>query len=339
MREQRRRAARGKIPKPPGRPRHPQEERDRVRGLVAAQRKLQGHETGLGPILEALRKGDRTISPYLVAEALRDLKRAGRSEAQKAIEEVRVSHEIQARDAVWGEDTTHLGRLEDGSKVEAEVIKDVGTLETVGLSVGDVPCATDVRALMARTALERSGWPLVWMGDLGSINRDLDFVADLARQRVVHVLSRVHTPTDNGATEHQHRELKDESGLGKGVRLSAHDEARARLEAARERLDGHRLRRTKGWRTARELGRTLPRADRLVDRAAFYAAACAAMEEAARGLTDLRAWLAARRQALFATLVSFGLATRHVGPRPRVRPGPPPCTATPDRVESPRACA
>ena len=99
-------------------------------------------------------------------------------------------------------------------------------------------------------------------------------------------------------------------------------------DAARRTLDGGRLRATKGWRTAAQLAAELPRADQVVDRARFYAAACRAMEDAAHGLTGKRAVLKARREALFATVVTFELATRHVGRRPRERPGPPPCNGT-----------
>jgi transposase InsO family protein len=228
MRVLRAEGLRGYVPAPVGRPRTPEAQRARVRDLVLTQRELQGKEAGWRPIHRALAQAEPGISKTLVQAELSALKRAGRGKRRRAIEAVRASHEIVARDAVWGEDTTHLGQEEDGTKVEAEVIKDVATLETVGLSVGAVPTAADVRALLLQTAAERGGWPLVRLGDHGSINRDAGLQAMLAAEQVVHLLSRVHTPTDNGATEHQHRELKGESGLGKGVRTSP-EEARSRL--------------------------------------------------------------------------------------------------------------
>ena len=339
MRTLRRRAAAGERPEPVGRPQKTAAERARVRALVAGQRDLQGLTAGSRPILEALREQEPRISQMLVEQELAALKREDEARAQAEIEAERVSHEILARDAVWGEDTTHLARVGvRGRNVEAEVVKDLGTLETAGFSVGWVPSAKDALALLERIAEERGGWPLVWMADQGSINREQGLCARLEHERVVHLLSRVHTPTDNGATEHQHGELKAESGLGRGVVVASPQEAEERLAAARTTLDQHRLRATKDWRTAAELARDLPRADRVVDREAFYAAACSAMEDAARGLTQKRAVLAARRVALFQTLVRFGLAARHVGKRPRVRPGPPPCNAARDRVECPGAC-
>jgi hypothetical protein len=106
-----------------------------------------------------------------------------------------------------------------------------------------------------------------------------------------------------------------------------------RAEAARDVLDHGRRRATLGWRTAAEVGATVPRADALVDPAAFHAAACTAMQDAGRGPTTTRAVQRARRDACFATLVAFGVATRHVGPRPRTRPGPTPCSASRTEVE------
>jgi transposase InsO family protein len=333
MRALRAEGVRGYEPQAVGRPRTPAAERVRVCQLVCAQRERQGTEAGWRPIHAALADREPTISKTVVQSELSALKRAARGERRRSLEAVREGHEIVAREAVWGEDTTHLGREGGGAKVEAEVIKDLGTLETVGLSVGGVPTVQDVQALLVQTAAQRGGYPLVWMADQGSINRSADVRELLARERVVHLLSRVHTPTDNGSTEHQHRELKEEGQLGKGVALESEDEARRRMERARETLDGGRLRATKGWRTARQLAVDLPRATDLVDRDAFYRAASSAMDEAALGLTKARAVLQARRKALFGLLERFGLVTRSVGPRPRQRPGPPRCGARRTDVE------
>jgi transposase InsO family protein len=333
MRALRAEGMRGHEPRPPGRPRMPEVVRARVRTLVCAERERQGREAGWRPIYEALSRVEPTVSRMLVQEELSALKRAERSRRRHALEAHRTSYEIVARDAVWGEDTTHLGRAGDGAKVEGEVIKDLGTVETVGVAVGGVPTSQTVTALLARTAEERGGYPLVWMADQGSINRSEEVRDLLEREQVVHLLSRVHTPTDNAATEHQHRELKGEGGLGRGVILESPEGARVRMERARRVLDGGRLRATRGWRTARELGAQLPRAAEQVDRAVFYEAACRAMEEAVQGLTERREVLQARRRALFGQLVRFRLALPHVGRRPRERPGPPGCAAPRADVE------
>lgn len=338
LRALRARAARAEEVPLPGRPRIGACERARIRARVEEQRKQQGRTAGARPILAALREQDPATSRYLVDEAVRDLKREERAQVQREHEARRVSLELQARDAVWGQDTTHLGRGAGGSKVEAEVIKDLGTLQTVGLSVGAAPTATDVVALLKQAARERGGLPLVHLSDHGSIYGATEVVELLKREQVVHLRSRVHTPQDNGATEHQHAELKGESGLGKGARLSA-QEAHVRIQAARTRLDGCRRRATKGWRTAEQLGRELTRADARVNRSAFYSAACSAMDKAEQGLSTCRARLKARRDALYASLEAFGLATRHVGRRPRERPGPVACNASNTQLQCPHARA
>ena len=66
---------------------------------------------------------------------------------------------------------------------------------------------------------------------------------------VVPLYNLPRTPQHNAAAEHGMRELKEESLLGKGVLRDARG-ARARLVAARDKLDGKRLRATLGWWTA-----------------------------------------------------------------------------------------
>ena len=338
-RKQGRRVEWGESPARPGRPSLSAEARARVRALVEAERVVQGSTAGWRPIFAGVRRVDPKASRMLVEQELSALKRAERASEDRERAEQRKSLEVQARDALWGGDTTHLGRDAQGEKVEGEVLKDLGTQETVGLSVGGVPSSQDALAAFTRAAEERGGPPLVVMHDRGSIYRTPQYEAVLEREMVVHLFSRVHTPQDNAATEHQHAEIKGEAGLGRGVRLGTAGEADARAQRARRTLDEGRLRATLGWRTAAQVGRELPRADALVDRATFYREACAAMDAAALGLTCLRAVLHARREALFATLERFGLARRHVGRRPRVRPGPGACSAPGPGVECPGAQA
>jgi len=141
---------------------------------------------------------------------------------------------------------------------------------------------------------------------------------ELEDQRVIQLLSRVHTPTDNAATEHAHAEVKAEAGLGKGVVLKDHVEAVLRLSPAIRRLDTCRPRASRGWHTPAELDRMLPRGDQHVDRGEFYERARAAMKAAVLGLDDPAAARKAEREAVLTTLCEFGLARRHVGRRPRV---------------------
>lgn len=337
LRTLRRRVQRDKWLGRPGRPPVPATERARVRALLEAERERQGRTAGAPALGRALTAAGHRFSRMVLEQELAALKAAQRRVARQAHEARRQGLEVHHRDTVWGEDTTHLGRLADGTKVEGEVLKDLATRETVGVSVGGVPTARDVLELLEQAAGERGGWPLVWMADRGAINREGALAARLTQERVVHLLSRPHTPTDNAATERQHRDLKEEAGLGKGTAVCCVEHAAAAVRAARQRLDEHRLRATLGWRTAAQVGHTLPRGDGAVDRDAFYGAATRAMQAAEDGLRTERARARARRKAVFDTLARFGLATRPVGPRPRVRPGPGACNAPAAGVQCPGA--
>ncbi len=150
---------------------------------------------------------------------------------------------------------------------------------------------------------------------------------------VIHLLSRVHTPTDNPAAENKNREIKREGGLGSGVRLESLEDGAARLEPARRRIDGGRLRASRGWKTAAALDRERPRADTIVTRATFYAEARSAMAEAVRGLTKPRAIRRAEQNAVWRVLEKHGLARTRVGARAPPPARGCPCCATPGWVE------
>jgi hypothetical protein len=152
-------------------------------------------------------------------------------------------------------------------------------------------------------------------------------------EQVIHLRARVHTPTDNPVAEHKNRELKEESGLGKGVRLPDHADAAARLGTARRRIDQGRLRASRGRRTAAELDRDRPRATSLVSRALFYAEARSAMREAVLGLGDPKDIRRAEQEVIWTTLERHGLARRDVGLRRTPCPRLAPCCAGSETLE------
>jgi hypothetical protein len=324
MRALRQRAAAGTLPKRPGRPRKSDEERAQVRALVTAARATQGVGTGGKTLHKALKDAHPKLSRMLVEQELAAQRRHARAEKQRAIEDAREGLEVLGKDTAWGEDTTHEGRLPDGSESTGELIRDRATLATVSLAVGPPPTADDVLAGLRRAALERGGWPLVIQVDNGSIYLAALVRGELEAQRVIVLRSRVHTPTDNAATEHGHAEFKAETGLGKGVVLSSHAEAASRTAIARARLDHGRPRPSRGGCTAAVLDQIVPRGDAVVDREQFYARARAAIEAAVLGVEDPDAARLAEREAIFTTLCEFGLARRHVGRRPRLGPIPMP---------------
>jgi hypothetical protein len=212
------------------------------------------------------------------------------------------------RDAVWAQDATHLGRLKDGSKVEAEGARDRATLRTVILAVGAPATGEDLVARLEEARRERGGLPLVWQSDRGSANRSRSVRAYLEENQVIHLLSRVHTPTDNPVAEHAHGEYQGETGLGDGVALACVGEATGALDAARRRLDEARLRASLGFRTAAEADAALPRADAQVDRARFYDRARSAMERAGLGHEKARDAQKAEQDAVWTVLEEHGLA-------------------------------
>jgi hypothetical protein len=329
VRTQRRRAEKAVAARGPGRPRIPDCERARVSALVRAQLDRQGWRTGHRPILAALRREEKDLSEALVREATAALKKDVRSRLVGEIEERREGHEVCAKDAVWAEDATHLGRLQDAAEVSGEVITDRGTLSTVSLSVGPPPDGPAVVEDLDRAARLRGGWPLVLQHDRASIYAFGPVRERLARERTIALISRAHRPTDNPVAERQNRELKEESGLGKGVVLEGDEEAAALLEPAAGRLQV-RLRATRGYKSPDELDREWPRADAIVDRARFYEEACSAMKEAVLGLADAEEIQKAQQDAVWRTLRKHGLARLHVGRRRspcRNRPPVAPATA------------
>jgi hypothetical protein len=200
--------------------------------------------------------------------------------------------------------------------VSAEAVKDVATMRTLDLPVSSrATSGADVIAMLK--ALEARGrLPLVWSTDNGSCYCGADVETWLAEHRVVHLLSLPYTPQHNAWVERCHGELKAEACLGQGVVLDSVQEAEARLLAARERLDGHRLRSRLGARTAVDVDSTLESWEGAVDRRSFYAAVCSAREQAVLGVIGARARRRAEREAVFTTLELYGLVTRTRGGAP-----------------------
>lgn len=248
------------------------------------------------------------------------------------LEEKRETHDVAARDAVWAQAVTNLGSTEDGSEVQGEGGMDRVTLATVSASAGVPATGAEIVAGLARMAGERGGLPLVWETDNGPAYANCEVQPWLEARFVIWLRCRPHVPTDNPVAEHKNRELKEERGLGKGVVLASVAESHGRFTTAARWLDHGRHRATRGWFTVGQLDAGKARADVRVDRRTFYRAACAAREGAVLGLTDAEKIRQAEQRATWATLESFGPATRVVGPRPRVRPAPTPCRAAEDLV-------
>jgi hypothetical protein len=298
-----------------GRPRTSEEERARVRGLVSEELERQGRTAGWRPILHALRARGERVSTMLVQQELARLKEAARTRQRATLEPLRQGHEVLAREALWAQDATHLGRDGAGGAFEAEVARDRATTSTVIVSAGRPATGEDLVGLLGAARLERGGLPLVWQSDNGPAYRSEVLACYLTANLVVHLRSRVRTPTDNPAAEHANGELKAESGLGQGRIPGGATEAQRLLEEARARLDHNRPRASRAFATAQELDQRLPRAEALVSRARFYAQARAAIERAVLGIEGERARRKAEQEAIWNVLEMHGLARRVQGTR------------------------
>jgi hypothetical protein len=243
----------------------------------------------------------------LVQRTLSALKATERREGRLRASRARVSHDVLARDAIWTLDATALGRVGE-ARILGEVLRDPAPPKTLRSRIGPAATAAQVIELLEQAARERGGLPLALQTDNGPAYTSKELAAYLEAHRVVHLRSRVHTPTDNPSEEHGIGELKAESGLDADVRCASHEDLRARLAHARLCLDEGRLRASRGWRTAAEVDAALARADALVDRRTFHEACRRAVETAVLGPTTARARRAAERLAIWTTLETFGLA-------------------------------
>jgi hypothetical protein len=226
-----------------------------------------------------------------------------------------VSVHVHARDVLWAQDATQVGRTPRGP-VQAEVVRDAATTRIAALDVGAPACARAVIALLEQTARERGGLPLVHSADNGAPYRSAALVRFCEAQQVILLRNVPHVPQHNAVVERAHGELKAESGLASDRPLRDAEEARARLETARELLDHGCCRTSRGGHTAAQLDALLPRGDDLVRREVFYAAARANISRAVLSAANSRARRLAEREAIHATLEDFGLIHRTRGGRP-----------------------
>jgi transposase InsO family protein len=300
---------------------------------VARAWKRQGRSAGRERVLDELEHMGVSVPVTIVRELLRALKARWRrvQERRRAAERVHVA--VHARDALWSQDASHLGR-DQHDKVEALAVKDVAALAVVGTSVGGPATGEGVLALLQRAELVRGTLPLVLGMDNGPANRDAKLQAWLRRRRVIVLWNVPRTPQHNAPIESFFGELKLElDALGElQVRFADPSQGpRSLSEAGAKtkkqhfgvcvprlvaRLNAQRVRPSRGGFTADELDRLLPRAEDLVDRARFYDSACAAIERAVQGITNARARQRAEREAIWRTLEEFGLVTRTRGRRP-----------------------
>jgi hypothetical protein len=289
---------------------------------VARAWQSQGFSSGLPRISEVLERLGLKIPVSIVRELLRELKARRKRYLERRRAQERQHVKVHARDAMWSQDATHMGRDLHADKIEALEVKDVATTSSIEPSIGGVATGADVLALLVRAKLVRGTLPLVLAMDNGPANRNELVCSYLRAERVIVLWNVPYTPEHNAWIESQHGELKLElEALGaleasypsSGPTLRSHLGKRVSRVV---RVLNARVRPSRGGCTAAQLDSSLPRAEDLVDRDRFYDTACAAIRNAVLGIDDVRARRRAEREAILCTLEQFGLVTRTRGRRP-----------------------
>jgi transposase InsO family protein len=292
-----------------GRPVYTEAQRQHAMWKVGRELRRQGYP-GWRAVSHALHGGvpDRLIQFYV-----REFKKKRIDRKKGRISRHRVKVEVLARDVIWGQDGTHVGRDEKTS-VESQVLRDRGSLSVIGIQTGESASHEDVLVLLELVAKARSGYPLVWSRDNGSMYAHEEVTRHMEAQQVIELRSLPRTPQHNGATEITMRELKDTAELGKGCSVTPAN-AHAKLTKAKEALNKNRVRSSKGLKTSDELDEKLPSAGD-VDRTKFYQKCQERMKQAVASKKTIRAGRLAEREAIFQTLEEYGLIKRTRGGKP-----------------------
>lgn len=296
-------------PRRMGRPPMGALDRWRAHLKVAREWKKQGHGSGWRPIAEQL---DGCVGTRQVQASLKRLKANRRRWLRRLLEKGGMKTTVLATNTIWAQDATHLGRLDDRTAVEADLVKDRGSLQTLGLSVGSSATGEDVILLLKTIKEKKGGLPLVLQTDNGSAYCSAEVEDLLAREKVVHLKSRVRQPTDNGAAERGIRELKEEAGLGRGVHIPHNHQAGLLLATAAAKLNHHRRRGSKGYRTSNEMAKNLTSWYKRINRGRFYHEACEAIRKAEEGMEKRRARQAGN-EAVLLLLERHGMIKRSRG--------------------------
>jgi transposase InsO family protein len=211
------------------------------------------------------------------------------------------------------QDSSQVGRR-SRLKVMAEALQEAASLKYLELKVC-APVTSQTVLRMLQDLKAKGLLPLVWQTDNGKVYLSRDVQDFLAREKIIHLPSRFHTPTDNAGMEKAFRNLKEEARIASG--LPWDQDAARRLDLARERLDQGRLKRSLGYRTSQNAQAALPHWSGMVSRDEIFQAVQKGLAAArARGGTA-RQVRTAEREAILGTLEAFGLVQRLRGPQDR----------------------
>lgn len=300
-------------PKRVGRPPlYTREMRRQTLRIVIREMKRQGRRIGWQTIVRSLGKG--AVRTRLLQATLKRVKARLKKRMRMRIKNRSMSVTVNAVDAVWTQDGTHLGR-EGGRAVKAQVVMDRASTQKVSSAVLNHAKARDVLEQFELTRSVTGRIPLVWQIDNDPIYHEGAVAAYLEREKIVALYSRTYTPTDNGAAEAGMRDLKGISGLGKGVKLKGVIETAVQHGDSLVKLNKNRPRASRGYLTANALCETLPPWYNFVDRDRFYQEACKEQESAVQGKEGNEA-RQTKRLAVYMVMARHGLVTITRGGKP-----------------------
>jgi len=287
-----------------GRPARGLEERRRAFRLVARTSRRIGFRAGWRTQHRHL--GD-AVPVRLLQECLREVKRLHAVHERERIERRRVHVEVPFANVLWHQDAAHLGRT-SCDEVQGDVLRDAAEPDVLAASVGGEVTGADT-VMNLKAAIAAAGWaPLAIATDNGSPYKSKKYRRCLRRHRIVHLRNLPHTPQHNARGERRIRDVKEESGLGRGVRLVNENEAGVRVASACRRLASR----------ARFPGTSAPMmvlyTKRQRDR--FYKAVRRSVEAAVLCAPDWRAGRMAERETIFRALEDEGLIRRTRGGAP-----------------------
>jgi transposase InsO family protein len=282
-----------------GRPRYSHEMTGSAQRLVTEELKRQGY-----PGWRAVDAALPDIPTRLVQSCVRNEKLAKRRRLREVRAEQRIGTKVLAREAIWTMDGTQLERATDGTPVEAQVIKDRGSLAYRATRTGPPASSDDVIRLFDHVK-QTNPLPLVCATDNGSI-----YCSELAQkyfvqEKIIHLRSLPRTPEHNGAVENSIRALKQAAeATGKPI------------EHVAETINENRRFESKGFKSPSRLDEELVVAYNKVNRDEFYEKCQRRLCSVSRTTLTKSQKRRAEREVIFRTLEEYGLIERTRGNRP-----------------------
>jgi transposase InsO family protein len=284
-----------------GRPRYG--EHMRFMALIKVARVL--NECGRGMSWRAVKEKLGDLLPTrLLQESVKTLKKYYRARRYRRLKKFRVRTAIHRKDVVWCQDATHLGR-EEGTAIEAQVIRDGKSFHVKGLQVGQSASTEQVIDYLKSF----DELPLVWQTDNGSAYISEGVQSFLEQRKVVHLVSRPGTPTDNPVAERGMREIKEHTGLGKCFVIKGIEKVVKHLVERVACLNSNLKRPSQNFKTSAEAEASTLSWHGKVRREEFYNSVKKKLDKVFEKTDTLEERRVKERHVIYKQLVQCGLAT------------------------------